>query len=155
MDLKTTIRAATPHDATKLAALLPDLFPKLRDQPRTSLRQQLRDHLTAAQASSHTIFVADAGTEIVGDAAVHWLPCLFQSGFDGYLSELFVATSARGQAVGSSLLEATKAEAERRGCPRLTLINLRNRESYERRFYAKHGWVEQPEAARFVFSLPG
>lgn len=153
MESKVTIRAATPQDAIKLADLLPSLFPKLQNQPLTGLRQHLHDHLTAAQASSHSIFVAEAGAEVIGYAAVHWLPYLFQTGPDGYVSELFVAASARGQAVGSRLLQTVYAEAKQRGCPRLTLINLRNRESYERRFYAKHGWVEQPEAARFTFSF--
>ena len=31
------------------------------------------------------------------------------------------------------------------------LINRRDRESYARGFYVKQGWVEQPEAARFVY----
>jgi hypothetical protein len=46
-----------------------------------------------------------------------------------------------------------KAEAQERGCSRLMLINLRKRESYQRRFYQKQGWEEREEAANFVYHL--
>lgn len=36
------------------------------------------------------------------------------------------------------------------GCQRLSLINLRRRESYERQFYIKAGWQERAEAANFI-----
>jgi hypothetical protein len=45
------------------------------------------------------------------------------------------------------------AEARQRGCFRLSLINMRRRESYQRRYYEKAGWEERPEAANFVYFL--
>lgn len=38
----------------------------------------------------------------------------------------------------------------RRGCSRIWLVNNRDRDSYLRGFYARQGWQEQPQAARFV-----
>jgi GNAT superfamily N-acetyltransferase len=65
-----------------------------------------------------------------------------------------VRAAHRGQGVGGRILEAIKAEAQRRGCSRLMLLNLRIRESYQRQFYAKQGWEERSEAANFILPLP-
>jgi GNAT superfamily N-acetyltransferase len=64
-----------------------------------------------------------------------------------------VRHAARGQGVGRRLLEWVKTEARRRGCARLSLINLRNRESYRRQFYVKAGWSERAEAANFLYPM--
>ena len=74
-------------------------------------------------------------------------------GPEGYISELFVRSNARGQGVGTELLQAVEAEARARGCPRLSLINLRDRESYLRKFYVKAGWEERTVAANFVYRI--
>ncbi len=50
-------------------------------------------------------------------------------------------------------MRAVKAEAARRGCWRLSLLNMRGRESYERAFYAKDGWQEREDAANFVYEV--
>lgn len=148
------IRSATPQDAEALAELLLALgFPDFAELTPDEVRRRLQEKLDVAQAPSHTLFVAESGTKIVGYAAVHWLPCLFLSGPDGYLSELFVGVAARGRSVGTRLLAAVYDEARQRGCTRLTLVNRRDRESYTRGFYVKQGWVEQPEAARFRYAL--
>ena len=41
------------------------------------------------------------------------------------------------------------------GIVALGLLNDRDRESYQRHFYAKHGWTERPTMASFVRPLPG
>jgi len=64
-----------------------------------------------------------------------------------------VQESHRGQGIGSQLLEVMKAEARKRGCSRLMLINLRKRESYQRQFYRKQGWEEREGVANFVYHL--
>jgi GNAT superfamily N-acetyltransferase len=74
---------------------------------------------------------------------------------EGYVSELFVAESARGAGLGTKLLEAVKDLAIGRGCSRLMLVNRKTRESYKRGFYRKLGWEERQEFANFVLSLPG
>ena len=150
-----TVRAATPNDAPALADFLLklELFGGLETLTPQALTQELERKIETALPSSHTLLIASDKTEIIGYAAVHWLPALFQSGPDGYLSELFVSAARRGQGVGSRLLAAVEGEARHRGCPRLTLLNLKDRESYRRGFYAAHGFTEQPEAVRFVKPL--
>jgi len=102
----------------------------------------------------HSLYVAQSTMgEVVGYSAVHWLYYLFLTGPEGHVSELLVCLDDRGQGIGSRLLEAIKAEALARGCSRLTLVNLKHRESYQRGFYAKRGWQERSEAASFVYLL--
>jgi GNAT superfamily N-acetyltransferase len=75
------------------------------------------------------------------------------SGPEGFVSELFVSEGARGQGVGRELLRVIESEARARGCQRLSLTNLRDRESYQRQFYVKAGWRERAEAANFIYTL--
>lgn len=115
------------------------------------VRQKLRLNLAD---DSHTLYVAEsAAGQLDAYVAVHWLPYLFLPGPEGYVSELFVRESARGQRLGSQLLAAVKKEAAKRGCTRLSLLNMRSRESYQRGFYGKQGWDERPEAANFILRL--
>jgi GNAT superfamily N-acetyltransferase len=93
---------------------------------------------------------ANEDGRLIGYVAVHWLPYLFLSGPEGFISELFVAETARSSGVGKLLLQTVESEAKERGCSRLQLINFKNRESYQRKFYQKAGWEERPDGASFV-----
>jgi GNAT superfamily N-acetyltransferase len=100
---------------------------------------------------SHGVFVArETDGVVLGYVAVHWVPYLIHNGPDGYISELFIRVSARGEGIGARLLERVEVEAKKRGCTRLMLLNMRQRESYQRGFYSKHGWEERPQAATFM-----
>jgi GNAT superfamily N-acetyltransferase len=151
------IRRAEAADADELADLIQALnvFRKLEGVPPETVRAQVRRHLNLCLADDcHSVYVAQAADGRMGGyAAVHWLPYLFLRGPEGFVSELFVAGSARGREVGTRLLEAVKEEAVTRGCARLSLLNMRDRESYQRAFYAKRGWEERPDAANFIYDL--
>jgi GNAT superfamily N-acetyltransferase len=153
------IRSAQLEDAETLAALILGLgqfghhFAGLSEEGSRQrvawlLKQCLED-------SSHSVYVAvDAAGALAGYTAVHWLPYLFLPGPEGYVSELFIAEAVRGHGIGGRLLEAVIHEARARDCSRLSLLNMRDRESYERGFYAKQGWQERPDAANFILRLP-
>jgi GNAT superfamily N-acetyltransferase len=151
------IRAAAPADAPALAAFLKDLsyFHRLEPLSLAAVEAQVERHLALCLAdASHSVYLAEGdAAELLGYANVHWLPYLFLPGPEGYVSELFVGESARGRGIGTRLLEAVKAEAARRDCWRLSLLNMRGRESYQRAFYAKDGWQEREDAANFIFDL--
>jgi GNAT superfamily N-acetyltransferase len=151
------IREASTQDAQLLAELLKDIgwFESFRNEPFEAVSRQVRLHIEQCLAdNSHSIFVAEPRDgKIVGYGSVHWLPYLFLKGPEGYVSELFVRESARGQGVGGELLRKIETEARARGCARLSLINLRNRESYLRQFYVKAGWEERAEAANFIYRI--
>jgi len=153
----TLIRRAVVEDAPALAALLRTLerFDWLRDEPAAAAVARVRGQLERAGGDgSYTIYVAaGAGGELVGYAAVHWLPYFILPGPEGFVSELFLSPEARGRGVGSRLLEAVIEEARARGCSRLSLLNNRRRESYERGFYTGRGWQERGDMANFVLFL--
>jgi GNAT superfamily N-acetyltransferase len=152
-----TIRKALAEDARQLALLLREVgwFDTFKNTDINTLTAGVSLRLGECLAdASHFVYVAESPAgEIVGYGSVHWLPYLFTAGPEGYVSELFVREFARGQGVGRRLLDAIETEARARGCTRLSLLNLRHRESYQRQFYVKAGWYERGEAANFVYAL--
>jgi GNAT superfamily N-acetyltransferase len=155
--MEIPIRRAIIDDAPQLAKLLQEIgwFEAFRGRDLKDSVAQVESRLRECLAdSSHSVYVAESPRgEVAGYGSVHWLPYLFMSGPEGYISELFVRDDARGHGVGSQLLKLIEAEARARGCQRLSLINLRSRESYLRRFYLKAGWQERGDAANFVFTI--
>lgn len=151
------IRTVSAEDAPSLAGLLKDIgwFQSLKNEPIEAATRRVRRHIEQCLAdNSHSLFVAEAPEgAILGYSSVHWLPYLFLQGPEGYVSELFVRESARSQGIGRQLLGNIELEARARGCARLSLINLRNRESYVRQFYIKAGWEERSEAANFIYQI--
>jgi GNAT superfamily N-acetyltransferase len=152
-----TLRRANLADAAHLADLLHriDLFPAVQTEQPDATRARIQRHLAQClQDDSHSVYIAeDQAQGPVAYAAVHWLPYLIFSGPEGFVSELFVDEAARGQGVGTRLLDAVVAEARQRGCYRLSLTNMRSRESYQRQFYNKLGWEERPDAINFIYIL--
>ena len=152
-----SVRPATASDAPALSTLLRELdtFPRLAGEPLEATRARVERHLgLCLQDTSHSVFVAPgASGRLLGYVAVHWLPYLFLTGPEGFVSELFVHPEARGRRLGSTLLRAVEEEAAARGCARLQLVNFRDRASYRRGFYAKAGWRERPDGASFVKDL--
>jgi len=155
--MEVTIRPATPEDATDIAALFRAMgwFDAYLDDGDDGAPQQaeLRALLDAALASDRQAILVGVSpaTGLCAYCAVHWFPCAVQRGWEGYVSELFIADTQRGAGLGRQLLDAVAQAARQRGCKRLTLVNNRERASYQRGVYAKQGWVEQPEMARFVY----
>jgi GNAT superfamily N-acetyltransferase len=155
--MEFTVRNATLADAPDLANLLRVTGWWAHIAAETS--QQTVEHVTRHLAldladDSHTVFVAEGPDgHIIGYAAVHWLPYLFLRGPEGNVSELFVHETVRGRGVGTLLIKTVEVEARQRGCSRLSLLNMRHRESFERGFYTKLGWEERPQAVNFVYYL--
>jgi len=151
------IRRATLADAPALAEVIRGLglFAHIKAEKPKTTRERVARHLALClNDDSHAVYVAEETTgEIVGYVSAHWLPYLILAGPEGYVSELFISESARGQGIGSQLLDVIKADARHHGCTRLMLLNMRQRESYQRGYYQKVGWEERPEAANFIFKL--
>jgi GNAT superfamily N-acetyltransferase len=154
--MEFTIRNAKLEDAPVLVELIRGLgmFAHITAESIESTGERVTRHLAACLADdSHSIYVATSADEIVGYVSAHWLPYLILAGPEGYISELFIAESARGQGVGARLLEVAETEARQRGCSRLMLLNMCQRESYQRGFYIKNGWEERSDAANFIRKL--
>ena len=147
------IRTARLEDAPAMARIIHDLgwWPEITAQTVSQVAAAIQDRLgQCLQSDSQSVFAIDDGAgRLLGYAAVHWRWYMFLDGREGYVSELFVQAEARGQGLGKMLLQAIEAEAIKRNCRRLLLINGRKKESYRRRFYAKHGWREMTGVAAF------
>lgn len=151
------IRLATHQDAPAITRFLQRLgnFRGFEEEKTDLANMRVSNALESNLLDdSHKIWVAEGEDhQIIGYVAIHWLPYLFLPAPEGYISELFVLSDFRGNGLGGALLETAIQEARQRGCWRLQLINSRERESYQRSFYAKHGWAEREDMADFVFSL--
>jgi GNAT superfamily N-acetyltransferase len=152
-----TIRRAVLEDAARITKLVISIgwFQWMKDKGPDEIQARLSEHLALClKDESHSVYLAEnENGAIAGYASVHWNPYLIHSGPEGYVSELFVDGCERGQGVGARLLETMVQEARSRGCARLLLLNVRTRESYERGFYRKHGWIEWEDAAIFVYPV--
>ena len=151
--MKLNIRPATMTDAPMIADLLANIddYPHWKTLGVAALEAAARESLAWAN-SERLLFVAEIDHRVVGYAAVYWLKPMF-SAREGYVSELFIRSDASGHGAGTALLNAVKSAAIARGCHRLTLVNLKDRESYKRGFYASRGWEEQSNTVRFSFDL--
>ena len=151
------IRPALTSDAEALSCLIRGLgfFARLQDENAATTAARVDRHLCVCLSDeSHTVLVAsESGGGLVGYASVHWLPYLFLTGPEGYLSELFVAEDRRNSGVGSALLDRIVVEARSRGCARLMLAAVRSRESYQRGFYTSRGWIEREDVANLIYEL--
>jgi GNAT superfamily N-acetyltransferase len=151
------IRPAALGDAQGIALIWQELgwLDSLKNKTLPEMEAQISRQLKLClNRDGHTVLVAENHTgQVAGYVVVHWSPCMFLKGPEGFVSELFVADHARGKGIGGLLLKEVKRLARQKGCPRLGLINARHRESYKRGFYAKQGWQERPEMANFVLYL--
>jgi GNAT superfamily N-acetyltransferase len=152
------IRHATVDDADAIMDILRALGHSARFdamQPENAMGRVRNALQQYGLGGSHSAYVAhDADGTVLGYVTVQWLPYVFLPGPEGYVSELFVHPDASGSGIGTRLLEEVIAEAKERGCTRLSLLNMRDRESYKRGFYGKRGWQERADAANMVYPLP-
>jgi GNAT superfamily N-acetyltransferase len=151
--MNPSIRTAQKEDARAVAELLCNLddYPNWKELGVEKLERTVRESLEWSNPE-RLVFVAELEARVVGYAVVYWQQLLFSSK-EGYVSELFIRSDASGQGVGTALLETIKIEAMARGCGRLTLVNLKDRESYRRGFYASRGWEEKSNTVRFALNL--
>ena len=150
------IRKAQPQDATGIASVLRDVgwFAHINEEAPDSTAERIGRYLTMCLADdSHSVYVAESENVVVGYIATHWLPYLMMRGPEGFISELFISEAARGQGIGTQLFKTIEEEARARGCSRLGLLNGRIRDSYQREFYKKNGWIERDDMVSFVLPL--
>ncbi len=147
------IRIAGMQDAAHIGELLANItdYPQWTEVGAAKLTEHALAGLKSAD-HTRTFLVACVDNKVVGYCAAYWIHPLFGDA-EGYISELFIRSNASGQGIGTALLEAIKTEARERKCGRLTLVNLKNRESYKRGFYASRGWEEKSNTVRFAIDV--
>jgi GNAT superfamily N-acetyltransferase len=146
------VREGNLQDSRAIARILQEVgwFDQFKAVSLEQVQTRIAERIArCTEEGTSTILVAEHMSEVVGYLSAHWYPHL-ALGYDGYVSELFVHPAETGHGIGSHLLASIDAEAHKRGCTRLVLMNRRIRESYQRGFYSKHGWHELPDAALFT-----
>jgi GNAT superfamily N-acetyltransferase len=157
--MEFSIREGVSADAGGIAEVLRSLdwLARFQQQTEEVTKQQVYEMLLVCfRDDSHAVYVAeeDGSSGILGYGVAHWLPYPVLAGVEGFVSDLFVRADSRGRGVGTALLARIKADAIERRCCRLSLLNARSREAYERGFYRKAGWEERDGMANFVLRLP-
>jgi len=60
--------------------------------------------LSCTGSDCRSLYVAEAGGNVVACLTAQWLPCLFLPAKEGYVSELFVDDERRGRGIGKRLM---------------------------------------------------
>jgi len=149
------IRAATIEDAREISKLIASLeaFSRMQEYTEDELVQKTLDMLEPSLNNPNYLVFVASNPSLVGYLAMHIMPNILYSANDAFISELFVNSSARGQKVGTKLLEHALEHAKSRNCFRVQLLNIKSREAYKRQFYKKQAWQERTAAAVFSYDL--
>ncbi|MEP1587306.1 MAG: GNAT family N-acetyltransferase [Tateyamaria sp.] len=147
-------RFATADDLPQLIEMISDLARFNDDEPQLNLHDLQRDMLGLQPWC--TVIVAEAAqTDLLGYAALFPLGQL-QFGRRGMdLHHLFIRASARGQGVGSKLIEACRAQVNALGCTFLTVGTAPGNHKAAA-FYEARGFKRRTRnAPRFAMKLEG
>jgi ribosomal protein S18 acetylase RimI-like enzyme len=106
---RSTIRAARPADAERIAALF-------TDEGYPSGPTDIQDRLGRFQSDFSTVHVAEVEGEVVGFVAVHVMPRFEHSDRIARILALVVDPAARERGVGHRLMEEAEAIAARTEC---------------------------------------
>lgn len=146
-----SIRPLRTHDLDAIMHLHRELGwnPAFRADGST-LRQRLNALVTEDNA---LLLVGEVDDQVVGYVHGEIVTYLLFAGREMLVSELFVREAARDRGVGTALLAAIEAEAVKRKCFRISVLNSRERQSYKRGFYPALGYEERSQTANFTKRL--
>jgi GNAT superfamily N-acetyltransferase len=143
------VRLAESRDAAVVAALLHD-FNREFDTPTPGV-EVLARRLETLLPSGDTIALL-AGEPATGLALVTLRANVWYDGPVALLDELYVRPDLRGRGIGTALLERACAVVRERGA-QLFEINVDEPDTDARRFYERHGFVNEPpgESGRMLY----
>jgi len=151
------IRKAEPRDAEQIAAILKELgwFHSANRVPMEELSARVEKTLeeTRDDKQSLTLVAEDEPGQVAAFICAHRTAAIFLSGPELYISALYVRQDARGKGIGGALLEAMREYAGQTGCARLMALNSSERDSSERRFFEKHGFVKRSTIENYILRL--
>ncbi|HUW97922.1 MAG TPA: GNAT family N-acetyltransferase [Acidiferrobacter sp.] len=149
--LKVNIRPLQPTDLPGIMLLHKELGwnPAFKADGST-LGQRLAALVTEESA---LLLVAEHDRKVVGYVHGEVVTHLLFAGRELVITELFVIEAARNRGVGKALMAAIEGEAAVRKCFRISVLNSRERVSYQRGFYPALGYAERPSIANFTKRL--
>jgi N-acetylglutamate synthase-like GNAT family acetyltransferase len=138
-----TIRDAVIEDIDAICNLIVELGYAQVDPSR--FRSAFRELLARPDLR---VLIAEDSTnrQVIGLASMSSRPQIRLGGTLVTIDEFVVSQRARGRGVGHALLDEAKQQARELGGTRLQLDTNRRRESYQRGFYVKNGFVEADSA---------
>ncbi|MHB8252983.1 MAG: GNAT family N-acetyltransferase [Acidiferrobacter sp.] len=116
----------------------------------STLGQRLAALITEDNA---LLLVAEHARKVVGYVHGEVVTHLLFAGRELVINEVFVIESARDRGVGKALMAAIEGAAAARKCFRISVLNSRERESYQRGFYPSLGYEERPSVVNFTKRL--
>jgi len=133
------IRPATPADLPALCALLDQLFAQEAEftPDRAAQMRGLAAIVDDPQVGEILVAVEDGRVRAMVNLLYTVSTAL--GARVALLEDMVVDAGARGAGLGSTLLEAAIAHAERRGCRRITLLTDGDNLAAQR-FYRRHGF---------------
>lgn len=134
MTTDAVIRPATVADLPACAAIINDYIDATDWLPRIHSREQLAAFFTPELLARRTVLVAERGGDVVGYMTMSE---------DGMVPALYLSPPARGQGIGTMLLDRAKALSPAR--VELTMFEPNHA---ARRFYEREGFSEVPESRK-------
>jgi GNAT superfamily N-acetyltransferase len=136
----STIEPANPRDTEELVKLLGGLFDQENDFVPDPTKQRRALELLLNSPSVGVVLVYRTAGQIVAMVSLLFTISTAEGGEVCWLEDMFVRPEWRSRGVGSELLAAAVAEAERRNLLRITLLtDWSNVEA--RRLYARLGFT--------------
>ncbi len=141
-----SIRGVTAVDIPDLLVLVKEYwnFEDIAGFDPAAIARQLEHYCEDARLGAG--WIASAGNRPVGYLLGVYVFSLEHRGMTAEIDEFFVLPSARGQGIGSTLLDAAEAEFRRAGCTNVQLQlgrgNDAAREYYRRRGYGERAGYE-------------
>ncbi len=88
------------------------------------------------------LIVAERDRAVIGTMQLSFLPGIaFRGAWRGQIEAVRIASSVRGQGLGSQMIEWAVAESRARGC-RMVQLTSKNDRIDAHRFYEKLGWTK-------------
>lgn len=129
-------RRARPGDAAGVRTLVEHLGYAPDPRAFSETFTQVVRHPEAA------VLVLAEGVRVIGYLALSHRPQIRLGGRIAIIDELVIDPAYTGRGLGSELLEQALELARGLSCVRIEVSTTRTRESFERGFYRKHGFVE-------------
>jgi len=133
--MNITIRSVQLRDAEVIAGIIREVgwFEHFEFRARSNHCRACPQYIALCLAADecHSAFVAEyEENKAIGYCSCALPSLLFLPGPEAYIQNFLFHLQPADRVVGTALLEHIIAEARKRGCARLSLINSRTRESY-------------------------
>ena len=147
--MSLSIRAATVNDTTALVALMQSFYAEANfDLPIVPATRAFEALLDNEQYGA--VWIAEGNGAAVGHVVLTLCFSMEYGGLRGFIDDLYVHPTARGQGAGARLLSAARAGATQRGV-RALHVEVGPDNGVARRLYARAGYVD---SGHLFMSLP-